>query len=125
MKKKIYQPFVDRLVLIRKENGETQQQIADKLSFSRTGYSSWEQGLSQPSLEDIVKLCAHFGISSDYLLGLSSIRKPQSAVSLQSETIPRDPLSDLDDDLRIKADAYLEALHDIQRDRIAASKQEA
>lgn len=125
MSNKKFQIFIGRLVSLRKEKGETQQQIADALSFSRTGYSSWEQGISQPSLEDLVKLCIHFGVSSDFLLGLSSTRIPQTTITLQSDMIQRNPLDDLDNDLRSKAEGYIESLRDIQRERMAASSKEA
>ncbi|GHV01427.1 hypothetical protein FACS1894211_11150 [Clostridia bacterium] len=49
----------------------TQQQVADLLVMSVTGYASWEQGLAEPNLSAIRKLCKIYNISADYLLGLS------------------------------------------------------
>lgn len=59
-----------RLKELRLENALTQKQIAQLLNKSETGYASWEQGLSEPSINDIRELCKIFNVSADYLLGL-------------------------------------------------------
>jgi len=60
----------DKLKELRKENGMTQKQVANLLKRSETGYASWEQGLAEPSVNDIRVLCKIYGVSADYLLGL-------------------------------------------------------
>ncbi len=55
---------------LRKELGLTQKQLASMLNKSETGFASWEQGLAEPSVNDIRLLCAIFDVSADYLLGL-------------------------------------------------------
>ncbi|MBO5927411.1 MAG: helix-turn-helix transcriptional regulator [Clostridia bacterium] len=55
---------------LRREKSFTQKQVAKLLNKSETGYASWEQGLSEPSVNDLILLCKIYGISSDYLLGL-------------------------------------------------------
>lgn len=117
--------FSDRLTFARKCLNLTQKDVADRFSITRSAYSAWELARNEPPLSFVRDFCALYDISADFLLGLSDIRKPVSAFSTQPVTIPRNPLDDLDDDLRIKAEAYIEALHDIQKDRIAASKQDA
>lgn len=57
---------------LRKEKGLTQKQVAKMLNKSETGYASWEQGLSEPSINDIRLLCEIYGVSSDFLLGLKT-----------------------------------------------------
>ena len=57
---------------LRKEKKLTQKEMAKLLNKSETGYASWEQGLSEPSINDVRLLCEIFGISSDYLLGLKN-----------------------------------------------------
>lgn len=61
----------ERLKELRKENGYTQKQVAKALNKSETGYASWEQGLAEPGLCDLVTLCKLYGVTSDYLIGLS------------------------------------------------------
>ena len=55
---------------LRKEKGLTQKQLAELVNKSETGLASWEQGLSEPSVNDIRALCKIFEVSADYLLGL-------------------------------------------------------
>ena len=60
----------DKLKELRKESGLTQKEVAKLLKKSETGYASWEQGLAEPSVNDIRVLCKIYGVSADYLLGL-------------------------------------------------------
>ncbi len=55
---------------LRKESGLTQKALAKLLNKSVTGVASWEQGLSEPNVNDIRLLCKIFNVSADYLLGL-------------------------------------------------------
>ena len=55
---------------LRKDKGLTQKQLAELINKSPTGEASWEQGLSEPSVNDIRSLCKIFEVSADYLLGL-------------------------------------------------------
>ena len=59
-----------RIKELRIEQGLTQKQLAALLNKSETGLASWEQGLAEPSVNDIRKLCKIFEVSADYLLGL-------------------------------------------------------
>lgn len=59
-----------RIKELRKEKGLTQKQLANYLNKSETGLASWEQGLSEPNVNDIRNLCKIFEVSADYLLGL-------------------------------------------------------
>lgn len=59
-----------RLKELRKEKGLTQKALAELLHKSETGVASWEQGLSEPNINDIRFLCKLYDVSADYLLGL-------------------------------------------------------
>lgn len=48
----------------------TQKDVYTQLRVSPNCYASWEQGRTQPDIENIICLCKIFGVSSDYLLGL-------------------------------------------------------
>ena len=63
--------FCERLKEIRIECGFTQKDIYTRLEVSPNCYASWEQGRTQPDIENIKRLCKIFDVSSDYLLGLS------------------------------------------------------
>ena len=59
----------ERLKELRKEQNLTQKQIAIILKKSETGYASWEQGLSEPSINDLIFLSEFYNVTIDYLVG--------------------------------------------------------
>ena len=60
-----------RIKELRKERGLTQKEFAKLMNKSETGVASWEQGLSEPCVNDIRLMCSIFECSADYLLGLT------------------------------------------------------
>lgn len=52
----------------RKQNGWSQEDLAEKLNVSRQSVSKWESGASVPDLDKILKLSNIFGVSTDCLL---------------------------------------------------------
>lgn len=60
----------ERLQEIRKDHGDTQQTLADKLNVSLYAVRCWEQGKSSPNYDTLVAICHLYQVSSDYLLGL-------------------------------------------------------
>ena len=63
--------FCIRIKELRKEQGFTQKQLADKLQVSNSAVCDWERGRTQPDLETLTKIATLFEVSVDYLLGLS------------------------------------------------------
>jgi len=60
--------FTQRIHLLRKERGLTQQQLADLIGKSKTAISNYESGRIEPSLEELVNLSRVLNCSIDYLL---------------------------------------------------------
>lgn len=60
--------FADKIIELRKKNGWTQEELAEKMNVSRQSVSKWEGAQSIPDLEKILRLSALFGVSTDYLL---------------------------------------------------------
>ncbi|MBQ7816949.1 MAG: helix-turn-helix transcriptional regulator [Oscillospiraceae bacterium] len=60
--------LADKIILLRKQYGWSQEQLAEQLGVSRQSVSKWEMGLSIPDLDKIVKMSQIFGVSTDYLL---------------------------------------------------------
>ena len=60
--------FADKLIDLRKKNGWSQEDLADKLDVSRQSISKWESAQSVPDMNRILKLSEIFGVSTDYLL---------------------------------------------------------
>ncbi len=63
----------ERLAETRKDYGDTQAVLAKRLGVSLPTVRAWEQEKSSPSHEMLVAICRLYGVSSDYLLGLSDI----------------------------------------------------
>ncbi|MBQ4321261.1 MAG: helix-turn-helix transcriptional regulator, partial [Oscillospiraceae bacterium] len=53
-----------------------QTQVARYLGMSQTGYSKYETGENDIPTEVLIRLARFYGTSTDYLLGLTNIRKP-------------------------------------------------
>ena len=60
--------FADKLIKLRKKNGWSQEELADKMNVSRQAVSKWESAQSVPDLEKILQLGNLFGVTTDYLL---------------------------------------------------------
>ena len=58
----------DNLVMLRKLNGYSQEQVAEKIGISRQAYAKWEQGLTVPDVEKASQLAAVYGITIDNLM---------------------------------------------------------
>lgn len=61
----------ERIKLLRKQKGMTQEKLAEQLCVSYQAVSKWECGLSCPDLSLIAPLTRLFGVSADELLGIS------------------------------------------------------
>lgn len=61
----------DRIAELRKDKGMTQEMLAEYLNVTRSSIGNYEKGVNEPSLQVVTKLCELFGVSADYLLGLS------------------------------------------------------
>lgn len=73
--------FKDRLIKLRKELNLTQEELAQKIGYTRTAISAWEIGRNEPSNADTIKLANYFGVSTDYILGKSDNRNSDIPVS--------------------------------------------
>ena len=63
----------ERLAEVRKDHGDTQQALADRLNVTKFTISNWEQEKSEPSHELLVKICRFYDVSADYLLGITDL----------------------------------------------------
>ncbi len=59
--------FPEILKYLRNEENWSQSYLAEKLDISTGTYSSYERGISDPTLSALVKLSNIFGVSIDYL----------------------------------------------------------
>lgn len=64
-----------RLRQLRKEVGLSQKEFAKAFGAAQNTVSQWETGARSIDDETLCKLSAFFGVSVDYLLGLSDEKK--------------------------------------------------
>ena len=60
--------LADKIIDLRKKNGWSQEELAEKLDVSRQSISKWESAQSVPDMARIVKLSQLLGVTTDYLL---------------------------------------------------------
>ena len=60
--------LADKIIDLRKKNGWSQEELAQKMNVSRQAVSKWESAQTVPELEKILQLGALFGVTTDYLL---------------------------------------------------------
>ena len=72
--------LAEKIVLLRKRKGWSQEELADKLDISRQSVSKWELGASIPDLDKILRLSELFDVTTDYLLK-DDVREISSNVS--------------------------------------------
>lgn len=58
----------EKLVSLRRKNGMSQAELAEKLNVSRQAISKWEQGTAALSTDNLIRLSALYGVSLDYLV---------------------------------------------------------
>ena len=63
--------YIKRIRDLREDHDKTQQQIADYLGTSQTMYARYERGANELPIRHLIKLCKLYGVSADYILGLS------------------------------------------------------
>lgn len=57
-----------KLLELRKQNNKTQQEIAELLGIRQTAYSKYEKMITEPNIENLVKLANYYNVSIDYLV---------------------------------------------------------
>ena len=74
---------VERILELVAEKGITEKQFLQDNGFNRTLLSDWKSGKSSSYKKHLAKIAAYFGVSTDYLLGNTNVRRPeQSAADL-------------------------------------------
>lgn len=64
----MYMIFADKIIRLRRKNGWSQEELAEKMKVSRQAVSKWEAAQTTPDLEKILQLSNLFGVTTDYLL---------------------------------------------------------
>lgn len=106
-----------RLRDLRRENNLTGEQLASALNMKQSAISKWENGLQEPSKENLKKLAAYFHVSSDYLLGLTDEREPykkplkfEEALKILENTKRNDDIFTITDNIKNLSDEQLHTI---------------
>ena len=65
-----------RLKDIREDRDLTQSEVADHLHIRQNTYSQYENGQRGLPIDTLIKLARYFGVSTDYILGLTDEPHP-------------------------------------------------
>lgn len=67
----------ERILALRREHGVLQLEIAAAIGVSLRTYQRFEYGDREPTASSIVALAKFYGVSTDYLLGVSDNPHPE------------------------------------------------
>lgn len=60
--------LAEKILSLRKSNGWSQEELAEKMNVSRQSISKWESAAAIPDINRILELARLFGVTTDYLL---------------------------------------------------------
>lgn len=78
----------DRLIALRKENGLSQEALAEKLGLSRQAISKWERAEASPDTENLRALASLYGMTLDGLLNTASEEAGEQLQSTKKQLLP-------------------------------------
>ncbi len=58
-----------RMRNLREDNDLTQKEVGIVINKSQQGYSHIEDGRAELKIDDLIKLCNFYNVSSDYFIG--------------------------------------------------------
>lgn len=70
--------FATNMRILMKERRITQDELAAKIGKTKQSVSQYVNGDSEPGYETLVKIADFFSVSTDYLLGISNIKTPDT-----------------------------------------------
>lgn len=63
--------FSERLKELRQEKNISTRTLASAIGVSNSIISKWEKGQRTPTIDNLYNLAVFFGVSADFLIGLS------------------------------------------------------
>lgn len=64
--------FGSRIKALREEEDMTQTQVAELIPMNQSNYSKIERDQQEPDLMQLKRIAEIFGVSADYLLGITT-----------------------------------------------------
>ena len=87
--------FMNRILRVRQSLNLTQDRFAEFVSVSRRTVAAWESGARLPSLERLCEIADTCHVSTDYLLGRTSIPNIYTNNDTDLDTVMRTNHADL------------------------------
>lgn len=76
----------EKLYMLRKKNGLSQEQLAEQLNVSRQAISKWESGACRPERDKLIAVSNYFHVSLDYLMKEESTQSEDTSQTAEKET---------------------------------------
>lgn len=97
--------FAEKITILRKKNGWSQEELANQIHVSRQSVSKWESAQAVPNLEKILLLSQIYGVSTDYLLKDSLNEEEPISAQEEVPSYRTVSLEEANDYLAVKAKA--------------------
>lgn len=75
----------ERLKTLRHEQKIKKSKLVSQLPLNYSTYANYESGIREPNAETLQLLARHFGVSVDYLVGASEVRRKAEDISALTE----------------------------------------
>lgn len=69
-----YSEFGENLKKLRVGQNLTQKELGSRVGLSKAVVSKYENGLGYPTFETLIHIAAYFGVTTDYLLGVTEAK---------------------------------------------------
>lgn len=99
--------LAENLQYLRKQNGLSQEELAEKCQVSRQAIAKWESGESVPTIEKLIYLAGLYEVTLDELVGRIVIDKYAKVKEYLKEFAAEDIPVDDEDDISAIVRRYL------------------
>lgn len=102
----------DRIKALREEKRMTQTRLSIELEVTQETISAYESGRHYPGIPVLIKMSELFGVSCDYILGVSDVRTIMTGLRSDSDIEIVSKFNALTPMEQNQARAYIQALLD-------------
>ncbi len=100
--------IANKLQKLRKANGYSQEELADRLGISRQAVSKWERAEASPDTDNLILLAKIYNVSLDDIISEEDITEAQKEEKVEAVDLDDD---DDDDDKMQKDDCCTREVH--------------
>ena len=83
--------LADNIIALRKQNGFSQEDFAEKIGVSRQAVSSWDRGIATPDVETLNALAKLFDVDLSSLINGESFERKKSKDTAPYRTALKPP----------------------------------